>query len=110
MRVIRCPRCLAQDITADAHPSRRFVDGRALPYFVCRGCFRAAELEFRITCEGANLVYERLAIRESLRMLRDFYRLRLADSPENARVSSALADVERRLGIAPLGRAPKLDV
>ena len=26
VRITRCPRCLAEDITADAHPSRRLVD------------------------------------------------------------------------------------
>jgi hypothetical protein len=109
MPITRCPRCLAEDISADAHPSRRLVDGLPAPYLVCRNCFRAAELEFRIACDGAGIPYERLAIRQSLRLLRDFYRGRLAEAPEDPRVSAALADVERRLSIEPVERAPRLD-
>jgi hypothetical protein len=109
MRITRCPRCFAEDISADAHPARRLVEGRAVPFLVCRGCFRAAELEFRIACEGEGIPYERLSIRESLRLLHDFYRTRLADAPDDARVQEALADIDRRLSIEPVERAPKLD-
>lgn len=105
MRIVRCPRCLAEDISADAHPSRRLLDQRSAPLFVCRNCFRAAELEFRIASEGAGVPYAPLPIRESLRLLRDFYRERLAASPDDARVVAALADVERRLAIGPLERS-----
>ena len=102
MAVVRCPRCLAEDISADAHPARRLIDGRAAPYFVCRNCYRAAELEFRIASEAASMPYAQLPIREALRLLRDFYRERLATTPDDPRVVTALADVERRLAIGPL--------
>ena len=78
---------------------------QAAPYFVCRNCFRAAELEFRISSDGAGLAYAPLPIRESLRLLREFYRERVADSPDDPAVSRALADVERRLAIGPLQRS-----
>jgi hypothetical protein len=109
IRIVRCPRCLAEDISADAHPARRLVDGFAAPFFVCRNCFGAAELEFRISSEGAGLAYARLPIRESLRLLVTFYRERLAESPDDRCVADALRDVERRLSIAAIDRAPKLD-
>jgi len=51
----------------------------------------------------------RLAIRESLRLLRDFYRDRQAASPDDPRVAEALADIERRLSIGAVGHTPKLD-
>ncbi|TMG68838.1 MAG: hypothetical protein E6H81_11785 [Chloroflexi bacterium] len=99
MALVRCPRCLAEDISADAHPSRRLVDGRAKPFLVCRDCFRAAELEFRISCEAAGVAYAPLPIRDALGTLRDFYRERVAAAPDDVRVRSALDDVERRLAI-----------
>lgn len=101
MRLFRCPRCLAEDISADAHPARVLDNGIERPVFVCRNCYRAAELEFRIASQTAGLGYVPLAIREGLRRLRDFYRARLADDPDNEdpRVRVALAEVERRLAI-----------
>lgn len=109
MRLTRCPRCLAEDISADAHPSRRLVEGTPVTFFVCRDCFRAAELEFQISCEGWNVPYARLPIRESLRLLRGFYQDRLRESPDDQRVTAALHEVERRLLIGPVERASKLD-
>jgi hypothetical protein len=97
--LVRCPRCLAEDISGDAHPSRRLIDGRAEPFLVCRNCFRAAELEFRISCEAASLPFAPLQIRAALHMLRDFYRAQAADDPGARR---ALDDVERRLAIAAI--------
>ena len=109
MRLTRCPRCLAEDITADAHPSRRLRDGIPATFFVCRECFRAAELEFQISCESSNIPYARLPIRESLRLLRDFYKDRQRESPDDGRVTEALQEVERRLLIGPVERASRLD-
>ena len=109
VRLTRCPRCLAEDITADAHPSRRLVDGTPTTLFVCRDCFRAAELEFQISCESSNIPYARLPIRESLRLLGGFYKDRLRDFPDDRRVTVALQEVERRLLIGPVERASKLD-
>ena len=101
MRLFRCPRCLAEDISADAHPTRVLDNGIERPVFVCRNCYRAAELEFRIASQTADLGYVPLAIRDGLRRLCDFYRARLADDPDNEdpRVRVALAEVERRLAI-----------
>ncbi|MEO8633196.1 MAG: hypothetical protein ABI466_07530 [Chloroflexota bacterium] len=101
MRLFRCPRCLAEDISADAHPTRVLDNGIERLVFVCRNCYRAAELEFRIASQTADLGYVPLAIREGLRRLRDFYRARLADDPDNEdpRLRVALAEVERRLAI-----------
>jgi hypothetical protein len=107
---MRCPRCLAEDITADAHPSRRLVDGMPATFFVCRDCFRPAELEFEISCESATVAYARLPIRESLRLLRGFYLDRQREAPDNPRVTAALEEVERRLLMGPVERASKLDV
>ncbi len=109
MRITRCPRCLAEDITADAHPSRRLLDGTPATFFVCRECFRAAELEFQISCGGADIPYSRLPIRESLRLLRGFYKDRQRESPDDGRVIAALREIERRLLIGPVERASKLD-
>jgi len=109
MRLTRCPRCLAEDITADAHPSRRLIDATPVTFFVCRDCFRPAELEFQISCEGSNIGYARLPIRESLRLLRGFYQDRQRESPDDPRVTEALQEVERRLLIGPVERASKLD-
>ena len=109
VRITRCPRCLAEDITADAHPSRRLADGMPATFFVCRDCFRAAELEFQISCDGSNIPYARLPIRESLRLLRGFYQERQREFPDDPRVTGALQEVERRLLIGPVERASKLD-
>ena len=109
VRLTRCPRCLADDISADAHPSRRLVDATPVTFFVCRDCFRAAELEFQISCESSNIGYARLPIRESLRLLRGFYQDRLRESPDDGRVTEALQEVERRLLIGPVERTSKLD-
>jgi hypothetical protein len=109
MRITRCPRCLAEDISADAHPSRRLIDGMATAFVVCRECFRAAELEFQISCESADIPYARLPIRESLRLLRGFYQERQREFPDDGRVTEALQEIERRLLIAPVERASKLD-
>ena len=109
VRITRCPRCLADDIAADAHPSRRLLDGVPAAFFVCRDCFRPAELEFQIACESSNIPYARLPIRESLRLLRGFYQDRQRESPDDGRVSEALQEVERRLLIGPVERASKLD-
>jgi len=98
MALYRCPRCRAEDISADAHPSRILDNGVERPLLVCRNCYRATELEFRIASHAAGLGYVPLAIRDGLRQLRDFYRARLA-SDEDPRVRAALEDVERRLAI-----------
>lgn len=121
MRVTRCPRCRAEDIAADAHPARVLNNGNELRSYVCRNCYRPAELEYRIACEAAGIAYAPLPIRDALRGLRDFYSARLAewndpdilmDEPERraaaAPIRSALADVDRRLAIGPVAR-PKLD-
>jgi hypothetical protein len=107
VRITRCPRCLAEDITADAHPSRRLVDGIPATFFVCRECFRPAELEFQISCEGATVAYARLPIRESLRLLRSFYQDRQREWPDDLRVTAAMEEVERRLLIGPVERASR---
>jgi hypothetical protein len=109
VRITRCPRCLAEDISADAHPSRRLLDGVPATFFVCRECFRPAELEFQISCEGATIPYARLSIRESLRLLRGFYQDRRRESPDDLRVTTVLQEVERRLLIGPVERASKLE-
>ena len=111
MRIFRCPRCRAEDISADAHPARVLDNGLARPLFVCRNCYRAAELEFRIACEAADVPYASLGIRDALALLRDFYRARLADyeDVEDAQerdamtrpIREALDGVTRRLAIAP---------
>jgi hypothetical protein len=98
MRLFRCPRCLAEDISADAHPTRVLDDGVERPVCVCRNCYRAAELEFRIASQTADLGYVPITIRDGLRRLRDFYRARL-EGDEDPRVRAALDGVERRLAI-----------
>jgi hypothetical protein len=85
------------------------VDGGAAVLFVCRNCFRPAELEFRIACENATIAYARLPIRESLQLLRGFYLERRSESPDDERIAEALHDVERRLLIAPVPPASRLD-
>ncbi len=101
MRIFRCPRCRAEDISADAHPTRVLDNGVERPIFVCRNCYRAAELEYRIASQTADLGYVPLAIRDGLRRLRDFYQARLVDDDDDAdpRVRAALEEVERRLAI-----------
>src|SRR5439155_566437 len=79
MRIFRCPRCRAEDISADAHPARVLDNGVERPFFVCRNCYRAAELEFRIACQTADVGYVPLAIRDGLALLRDFYCERIAE-------------------------------
>jgi hypothetical protein len=110
VRITRCPRCLAEDISADAHPSRRLQGGEPAALFVCRECFRAAELEFQIACEAAKIPYARLPIRESLRLLRGFYQDRRRELPDDERVTAALQEVERRLQISSVERASKLQL
>ena len=115
MRVTRCPRCRAEDIAADAHPARVLDNGVAAPVFVCRNCYRAAELEYRIACETTGTPYRALPIREALHALRGFYAARLAelDDPDllmedderaaaGAPIRATLADVDRRLAIGPV--------
>ena len=113
MRIYRCPRCRAEDISPDAHPARVIDNGIERALFVCRNCYRAAELEFRIACQAADLGYVPLALRDGLFLLRGFYRERLAeyDDPDvlmddtdrlaaTRRIRDALETVERRLAIA----------
>jgi len=115
VRITRCPRCRAEDISADAHPTRLLLNGQTMPVMVCRNCYRPAELEYRIACETNDLPYAPLLIRDGLRLLRDFYLDRFAEwaDPDllledaerdagRARIRAALEDVERRLAIAPV--------
>jgi hypothetical protein len=83
--------------------------GSRATFFVCRDCFRAAELEFQISCEGATIAYARLPIRESLRLLRGFYLDRQRESPDDPRVTAALHEIERRLLIGPVERASNIE-
>jgi hypothetical protein len=114
MRIFRCPRCRAEDISADAHPTRVLDNGLERVVFVCRNCYRAAELEFRIASQTNDLGYVPLPIRDGLFALRDFYRARVAeyDDPDalldeadlvaaTRAIRAALESVERRLAIAP---------
>ncbi len=115
MRVTRCPRCRAEDIAADAHPARILSNGMETRIFVCRSCYRPTELEYRIACETTGASYRALPIRDGLGALHDFYLARLAeldgpdvlmeDDERGARalpIRAALADVDRRLAIAPV--------
>lgn len=115
MRVTRCPRCRAEDIAADAHPGRILSNGVDVRVFVCRNCYRPTELEYRIACETTGATYRPLPIRDALRALHEFYLARLAevDDPDllvedddrvaaAAPIRAALADVDRRLAIAPV--------
>ena len=114
MRIFRCPRCRAEDISADAHPTRVLDNGLERVVFVCRNCYRAAELEFRIASQTDDRGYLPMAIRDGLFALRDLYRARLAefDDPDvlmddservgaTRSIRTALESVERRLAIAP---------
>ena len=115
MRLTRCPRCRAEDIAADAHPARILSNGIEARVFVCRGCYRPTELEYRIACDATGATYRPQPIRDSLRALRDFYAARIAelDDPDllmeaderaagQLPIRAALADVDRRLAIAPV--------
>ena len=115
MRVTRCPRCRAEDIASDAHPTRVLSNGTEMRIFVCRSCYRPTELEYRIACDTAGITYRVLPIRESLRSLHEFYSSRLAEVEDPARlvdedelaaeirpVRAALADIDRRLAIGPV--------
>jgi hypothetical protein len=111
----RCPRCRAEDISADAHPVRVVRGDRTEIVAVCRNCYRAAELEYRLACDNAGVPYATLPIREGLFALAEFYERRLAalDDPDllledddraatKAPVQVALEDVRRRLAIEPV--------
>ena len=111
----RCPRCRAEDISADAHPVRVIRGEQTQIVPVCRTCYRAAELEYRLACDNAGVPYATLPIREGLFALEEFYERRLAalDDPDllledddrlatKAPVRAALADVRRRLAIEPV--------
>jgi hypothetical protein len=99
--VMRCPRCRAEDIAADAHPTRLLSNGVEARVFVCRNCYRPTELEFRIACDAAGVAYQPLPIREALRGLRAFYAARLHERSD-PEIHAALAEVERRLAIGPV--------
>jgi hypothetical protein len=112
MPIHRCPRCRAEDISADAHPTRVLDNGRLRPILVCRRCYRAAELELRIASEAASIPYEPMPLRDGLRLLADFYLDRLAaiDDPDalaeegerraaRAPIEAALDEVRRKLAI-----------
>lgn len=115
MRITRCPRCRAEDISADAHPARVMRGAQTGTVLVCRNCYRPAELEYRIACDNAGTTYTTLPTRDGLALLRDFYLDRLAewrdpdllledDEREQgaARIRAALADVDRRARMAPV--------
>ncbi len=115
MPLYRCPRCRAEDISADAHPTRVLDNGRLRPVLVCRRCYRQAELELRIACEAADVPLEPMPIREALAFLSDFYLDRLAaiDDPNalledadraalKVPIARALDEVRRKLAIAPV--------
>lgn len=115
MPMFRCPRCRAEDISADAHPARIVNNGRVVPVLVCRNCFRAAELELRVACDTAGILLEAMPIRDALRMLSDHYLDRLAalDDPDQlfedeeraalkAPITAALQEVRRKLALEPV--------
>jgi hypothetical protein len=108
----RCPRCRAEDISADAHPTRIVHNGRLVPILVCRACYRAAELELRIAGDAAGISLRPMPIREALMLLADHYQARLAavDDPDlllgdderaaaKAPIAAALREVSRRLAL-----------
>lgn len=114
MRLFRCPRCRAEDISADAHPTRVLDSGLERVVFVCRNCYRAAELEFRIASGTEDIGYVPMPIRDGLFALREFYRARLAEYDDHdvllddserlgatRAIRAALESVERRLAITP---------
>ena len=112
-RVIhRCPRCRAEDITVDAHPTRIVNNGNLVRVLVCRNCYRQAELELRIACDTAGIPLEPMPIRDGLRLLADHYLDRLADlddpdllleddqrSALKRPISAALDEVRRKLAL-----------
>ena len=111
----RCPRCRAEDITVDAHPTRIVNNGNVLPVLVCRNCYRQAELELRIACDAAGIPLDPMPIREGLRLLADHYLDRLAalDDPDllmdddqraslKRPIAAALDEVRRRLSLVPV--------
>lgn len=115
MRIFRCPRCRAEDISADAHPTRVLDNGALRVVIVCRNCSRVAELEFRIASQTADQGYVPLAIRDGLLQLRDFYRARLGEYADpdvlmddterlaaTRGIRAALEGVERRLAIGQI--------
>ena len=118
MPIYRCARCLAADISADAHPARALRGNDLVDLFVCRECYRPAELAFRIACETSGVPYTPLTRREGLRRLALFYRDRLdawadpaalLDDAERERatrpIRAALDEVERRLRVQPLAES-----
>ena len=115
MLIHRCPRCRAEDISADAHPTRIVNNGRLVPVLVCRNCYRAAELELRVACDAAGITLEPLPIRSGLALLADHYLDRLAaiDDPDlllddeqraalKRPIAAALDEVRRKLGLEPV--------
>lgn len=115
LTVVRCPRCRAEDVSADAHPARVVRDGRPVQVLVCRGCYRATEFEYRIACDAAGIPYAPMQIRDGLIALANFYERRLVALDDtdllledDARVAAkrpvraALEDVRRRLAIEPV--------
>ena len=111
----RCPRCRAEDISADAHPTRIVNNGRLIPVVVCRNCYRQAELELRIACDAAGIPLEPMPIREGLAILADHYLDRLAaiedpdllleDDQRSALkrpITAALDEVRRKLALEPV--------
>jgi hypothetical protein len=111
----RCPRCRAEDITLDAHPTRIVNNGRVVPILVCRNCYRQAELELRIACDSAGIPLEPMPIRTGLALLSDHYLDRLAalDDPDllldddqraalKRPITVALEEVRRKLALEPV--------
>ena len=114
MLIDRCPRCRAEDISIDAHPTRIASNGRVVPILVCRNCYRQAELELRIACDAAGISLEPMTIRTGLALLADHYLDRLAalDDPDllldddqraglKRPITAALEEVRRKLPSHP---------
>ena len=115
MPIHRCPRCRAEDISADAHPTRILDNGVLRPILVCRRCYRAAELELRIACETADVPLEPMPIRDALALRADFYLDRLADLDDpdllmedadraeaKRPILAALDETRRKLALGPV--------
>ena len=102
MPLYRCERCLAVDVSADAHPARALRGDSVAEIMVCRDCYRAAELEFRIACDTRGLPYAPLALRDGLRRLAFFYRERLSAWAD---ADLLLPDADRERGTAPIRAA-----
>jgi hypothetical protein len=113
--IFRCPRCRAEDITLDAHPTRIVNNGRLIPVLVCRNCYRQAELELKIACDSAGIPLEPMPIRTGLALLADHYLDRLAaiDDPDllldddqraalKRPITAALEEVRRKLALEPV--------